>query len=264
VEKNIAERKRHEAERLHEAKFSAIGRLAAGITHEINTPLTYMRGNLEMLSEDVGRVEEPTLKGYLQEDVATVMEGVNRIANIVESMREMASQSSEKLAIHNLYATLVTALTMAYNRSKQICTIMLQDEPFAIGMDKERYRFDVCIQRQRIEQVWIVIINNALDVLKKIEPYEARSLTIRIEALGTETVTIHFHDNGGGIDEEMLPRLFDPFESTKQEGGIGIGLNIARNIVEMHHGRIEAGNREGGAFFSVTLPVACPADELEG
>ena len=256
VEKNIAEREEREIERLREAKFSAIGRLAAGITHEINTPLTYMRGNLEMLIEDIARLEESPLRGYLLEDAKTVAEGVDRIANIVESMREMASQTKETMAVRNLYATLVVALTMAYNRSKQICAITLQGDPFVIGMPKGKRRYEVCMQRQRIEQVWIIIINNALDELKKAGPYETRSLVITIEDHEAE-VTVRFKDSGGGIDPKILPKIFEPFQSTKTEGGIGIGLNVAKKIVEMHHGTIEAYNEGDGAVFVVTLPKKC-------
>ena len=261
VERNIAERKRHEGERLKEAKFSAIGRMAAGITHEINTPLTYIRGNLEILLSDIERVEDETLKAYFHEDISTVMEGVDRIASIVESMREMASQGSGKLASYNLYATLVTALTMAYNRSKQVCPVRLQGVPFEIGMEKHKYPYRVCVDHQRIEQVWLIIVNNAIDVLKQVTEYDDRFLEISIEPRGEESIAVHFRDSGGGIDEGILDKLFEPFESTKREGGIGIGLNIARNIITMHKGHIEAHNEGNGAHFIVTLPVSC--DEYE-
>ena len=258
VERNLAERKAHEEERLREVKFSTIGRLAAGITHEINTPLTYMRGNLEMMIHDIERLSDTASHFRLLEDARTVMEGVNRIASIVESMREMASHAKETMHRHNLYATLVTALTVAYNRSKQVCAITLQGEPFVIGMDREQHRFDICMQAQRIEQVWVIIVNNALDVLKRVEPYEARRLSITVKE-NRRNVTVSFRDNGGGIDEAILPKMFEPFESSKQEGGIGIGLNIAKLIIQQHGGRIEGRNEGDGALFEVTLPKECAA-----
>jgi len=256
VAKNIEERRVHEEERLKEVKFSTIGRMAAGITHEINTPLTYIKGNLELMNADISGVADEELRGYLQQDIQTVLDGVNRIASIVESMREMASHSSEKMQIHNLYATLVTALTMAYNRSKQVCTITLQGEPFAIGLSKEAHRFDVCIQKQRIEQVWVIVVNNALDALKLIEPYEKRILDISVSEADGD-VCVRFVDNGGGINETLLPRIFDAFESGKEEGGIGIGLNIAKKIVEEHGGTITASNVGSGAQFVISLPKEC-------
>ena len=240
---------------LQETKFATIGRMAAGITHEINTPLTYVRGNLEMMLEDIKSIPDNLAqKEYLLEDMQTLLGGVNRIANIVESMREMASQSTEELTSYNLYTSLITALTLSSSKSKQITKIQIQGEPFYINMDKERYNFPVRMQKQRIEQVWVVIINNAVDALKRVDDYEKRLLDITI-AQEEDAIVVRFKDNGGGIDLSILPKIFDPFESTKEEGGIGIGLNVAKRIVEDHKGRIVASNEGGGACFEVYLPL---------
>ena len=239
---------------LNEAKFSSIGKMAAGITHEINTPLTYIKGNLELMLQDINALD-PSLatKEYLLEDATTVLEGVNRIASIVESMREVASQRSDVFVHHNLYSSLITALTISYNKAKQITQISIQNEPFVIGMDKEKYQFLATIQIQRLEQVFIIIINNALDVLKHIEDFERRKLEISIQE-DQNSYSIIFQDNGGGIDPEELPNIFDPFHSTKEEGGMGIGLNVAQKIVQDHHGRILALNYNEGARFEVVIP----------
>ncbi len=253
VEKNNREREAREQERLKAAKFLAIGRLAAGITHEINTPLTYMRGNLEMMLGDIERLEPSQVKTLMLEDAQSVMDGISRIAGIVESMREMASQSSEQMEAINIYHTLQTALIMAHNRAKQITPIQLQGALFKLGMDKDAFHFSALAQRQRIEQVWVIIINNALDVLQHVEPFEKRSMNITIDET-PEEVVVCFTDTGGGIDEAMLPKIFDPFESSKTDGGMGIGLNLAKKIVDDHHGRIEASNTPEGAKFCVHLP----------
>lgn len=96
VEKNLKLHKEREKEKLLEEKFLVIGKMAAGITHEINTPLTYIKGNLELMIDDINRLDDSIKqKSHLQEDSSTILEGVNRIASIVESMREMASQAKE-------------------------------------------------------------------------------------------------------------------------------------------------------------------------
>lgn len=253
VEKNLLARRAREQERLQEAKFLAIGRLAAGITHEINTPLTYIRGNLEMMREDINLLDESDFKSTMLNDTETILGGVSRIASIVESMREMASQSKEVIEPTSIFATLYTALVMAYNRSKQITRITLQGDPFELGIDKTQYDFYAMVQKQRIEQVWIIIINNALDALKTVEPYEARRLDITINESEAEVI-VTFQDNGGGIDKTVLPKIFDAFESTKVEGGMGIGLNVAKKIIDDHRGNILAYNENDGAVFKVTLP----------
>lgn len=239
---------------LNEVKFSSIGKMAAGITHEINTPLTYIKGNLELMIQDIHSLD-PSLKAreYLIEDANTVLGGVDRIASIVESMREVAAQRSDVFMQHNLYSSLITALTISYNKAKQITPIFIQGEPFTIGMDKERYQFLATLQIQRLEQVFIIIINNALDVLKQMENFDDRKLEISIQE-DEEFYSIIFQDNGGGIDPEALPNIFEPFHSTKEEGGMGIGLNVAQKIVQDHNGELLGFNHNGGARFEVLIP----------
>ncbi|MDY0116877.1 MAG: response regulator [Sulfurimonadaceae bacterium] len=177
VLKNTALRRKQEEENLMEAKFATIGKIAAGITHEINTPLTYVRGNLELMIDDINRLDDAIKqKKHLIEDSQTLLDGVNRIASIVESMREMASQASEVSKPHNLYASLITALILTHNKAKHIAPIFLQEELFTLGMSKEKYHFCATIQSQRIEQVFVIIINNALDALKHIDNYDNRSI----------------------------------------------------------------------------------------
>ncbi len=139
VKKNLQLHKAREEENLREAKFSTIGRMAAGITHEINTPLTYAKGNLEMMIQDILKLDDAIQqKEYLIQDSRTVLEGLNRIAGIVESMREMASHTEENPMFHNLYSSLITALTLASNKAKHICEIRIQNETFKLGMDKKK------------------------------------------------------------------------------------------------------------------------------
>ncbi len=252
--KTVKYYEKHEKELLHEAKFSTIGRMAAGITHEINTPLTYLRGNIEMMQSDLHNLDESIAqKQYLLDDTQTLLDGVNRIAIIVESMREMASLTSGKVEAHNIYSSLVTALTLAYNRSKQISDITLQGELFTLSCDKNRYDFSIKCQHQRLEQVFIIIINNALDALLTIEAYDARHLRIGIEE-EPHSVVIRFEDNGGGVKASILPKIFEPFQSTKGSGGMGLGLNVAKHIIDDHYGQITASNTSEGALFEIKLP----------
>lgn len=254
VDKNINLHKEREKERLLEEKFSIIGKMAAGITHEINTPLTYIKGNLELMIQDIKELDDSVKqKKYLQEDSKTVLDGVSRIASIVESMREMASQAKEKPQENNIYSSLITALTLSHNKAKFISNITIQNKPFKLGMDKDLYAFTAPIQTQRIEQVFIIIINNALDALKLSNNFETRVLDITLRD-EDEYVVVSFKDNGGGISQEMMPNIFDSFQSSKTEGGMGLGLNVAKKIVEDHGGKIVPSNCENGALFEVYLP----------
>ena len=254
IEKNTALHKQHEEQSIREEKFATIGKMAAGITHEINTPLTYIKGNLEIMLADLDAIDDSIKqKSFLKEDIQTVLEGVDRIASIVESMREMAAQAKEPARETNIYACLITALTLSNNKAKQITKIYLQNELFDIGLKKDRFSFNACVQKQRIEQMFIIIINNALDALKRIDDFEARTLFIEVSEL-KEDIVVRFKDTGTGIDEAILPHIFDPFQSDKEEGGMGIGLNVAKRIVDDHGGKIVPSNYENGAIFDVYIP----------
>lgn len=251
VEKNIKLQQEREKERLLEERFSVIGKMAAGITHEINTPLTYVKGNLELMMQDIeGLDDELKQKQYLKDDSKVILEGVNRISSIIESMREMASQAKGMPEDGNVYSSLITALILSYNKASYIS---VQNDPFTISMDKDRYSFIAPIQKQRIEQVFIIVINNAIDALKLSQAFDTRELNISLKE-EKDHIVVSFQDNGGGINEEIMPKIFDPFQSSKVEGGIGIGLNVAKRIMQDHGGEILARNYDKGAIFEVYIP----------
>lgn len=255
VDKSTKQLEMIQKEQLESVKLSSIGALAAGITHEINTPLTYIKGNFELMRYDIDELEESVLKKRMQNDSIKIFDGIDRIANIIESMKEVSQVASEKKEIVNIYSTIVTALTVSNNSIKQITNLYLNGELFDINMDKNRLVFNAKVQKQRIEQVWIVIIKNALDQLVYIDEYDSRKLTIDISS-SEDYILIKFKDNGGGIDKDLLENIFEPFVSFKEHGGIGVGLNIAKKIIEDQNGEIVAYNEDDGAVFEVKLKIA--------
>lgn len=255
LDKNLKIQEIYQEEMIRNAKFSAIGQMAAGITHEINTPLTYVKGNFEMLVEDIiAALPDSPRKNLMLKDSKSIQDGIERIESIIETMREASQKSREQKEYVNLYELLLSSLALSYNRSKQIVTITINDKPFDLNLPKYEYTFMSCVQKQRIEQVWVIILNNALDELIKLESFEKRSLIVKIFK-ENDAVVVQFKDNAGGIDEKILPRIFEPFESTKESSGIGIGLNIAQQIVLQNNGAISAYNEDEGAVFEVRLPI---------
>ncbi|AXX94252.1 PAS domain-containing sensor histidine kinase [Arcobacter ellisii] len=253
VEKSIQKDKLHQQEQIKNAKLTSIGSLAAGIAHEINTPLTYIKGNLELMSYDIMDLPQSEIKERMSYDSEKMKEGLNRIANIVESMREMSQSSKEIKEKTNIYGTLLTSLTMAYNRSRQVCKIYLNEKLFDIdSLNKNEFIFCSKVQKQRIEQVWIIVINNALDELIKIDDYEKRVLNIFLFEEKDEIV-VKFKDSAGGIKEDILEDIFEPFVSSKEHSGMGVGLNIAKKIVDEQDGNIKAYNEDNGAVFEIRL-----------
>lgn len=252
VEKSTKQLELMQKEQLQSAKLSSIGALAAGITHEINTPLTYIKGNFELMRYDIDDLPESEAKNRMQKDSEKILEGIDRIANIIESMKEVSQVASEKKDVVNIYSTIITALTVSHNIINQTTDVYLNGELFNINFDKNRYQFYSKVQKQRIEQVWIVIIKNALDQLIYIDDYEKRKFTINIQQEG-DKIIVKFSDNAGGIDEKIIDNIFEPFISFKEHGGIGVGLNIAKKIIQDQNGEIIAYNQNNGAVFEVRL-----------
>lgn len=253
VEKSIQKDKIHQQEQIKNAKLTSIGSLAAGIAHEINTPLTYIKGNLELMKYDIFDLPQSEIQERMKQDSEKIKEGINRIANIVESMREMSQSSKEIKEETNIYATLITSLTMAYNRSRQVSRIYLNGKLFDIdSINKNEYKYLCKIQKKRIEQVWIIVINNALDELVKIDDYENRILNINIFEENNEVI-IRFKDSAGGINKEIINEIFEPFISSKVHSGMGVGLNIAKKIIDEQDGIIRAYNEDFGAVFEIRL-----------
>lgn len=247
------EHKQHLEERVQSAKFAATGKLAAGITHEINTPLTYIKANFEMMGYDVDDLQDSKEKNNIIKSMDKINDGIRRIENIVGSMREMAQYSTGKKEDANIYSSIVTAAILAFNKIKHTANVYLNGEQFDLNMDKNKYSFISNVQLQRVEQVWIIIINNAMDELIKIENFKDRILNIEISQ-NKNNIIVKFKDNAGGISDEIMEHLFDPFKGTKESSGMGVGLSIAKKIInDQHNSTIKAYNEDNGAVFEIIL-----------
>jgi len=259
LEEKVKERTKaleeEQEKKIFDAKLASIGKLAAGITHEINTPLAYIKGNIEILEMDLAHLKDKNLKKSIFKTSKTINEGVNRIAMIIESMREISKKSDNKKQNINIFNTIVVSLRMIHNRSKHICNIYLCGEIFSLDTKKNEKNFEVFCNIQRIEQVWIIILNNALDALASSKlSFKDRFISIDIKQDGN-WLNINLKDNAGGIDKTIIEQIFDPFVSTKTHAGMGIGLNVATQIIEEHNGHITAYNEDSGANFLVKLPL---------
>ncbi len=240
-------------QQVNNIKLSSIGKLAAGITHEINTPLTYIKGNMELLKMELENECSCDIKSDTLAYCDAIEDGLKRMIAIVESMREIAGVSKSEKTQINVFTTVVYAMRMVYNRAKQICNLTINGELFDMSLDKSRQKMMLLATPQRLEQIWIIILNNALDEFVNSElPFEKRFIDVRIlENLGT--ISIEIRDNAGGIKESLLSQIFEMFKSSKPQSGMGVGLTIAKAIVEDHNGIIKAYNEGGGAVFEIVF-----------
>jgi len=154
--------------RVSEIKLASIGKMAAGITHEINTPLTYMRSNIELLGYDIEDLEiQESAKKPILETISTINDGITRIKNIVDITREIANKGSCKFEKINLYSTIIHATRMVYTRAKNITPIYINDVKFTLDLDSN---FE-CIEGDAIKEKLESEGASRFDIQNALMPY---------------------------------------------------------------------------------------------
>jgi two-component system sensor histidine kinase BaeS len=219
--------------------------MTADIAHELRTPLSVMQARLEALIDGVYAIDAENLKSVL-----TQTKVLNRL---VEDLRTLSLAEAGRLELESTEVNLGALAKRAvegYRATAEAGGVRLgaaiPDEQLVVQGDP-----------LRLDQVLGNLLSNAL----RYTPSGGEVL-ISVRSAGPEKAVIEVADTGRGIPEEILPHLWDRFRrlgwnDTRAEGGSGLGLSIARKIVEAQGGRIEAANRpEGGAIFTITLPLA--------
>ncbi len=256
-QRNLLEQMKEE--KISDIKLASIGKLAAGITHEINTPLTYIKGNLELLKFDLDSIEDKKLRDAMYLSMDIIFEGIVRISGIVNAMKEVTFKSDNKIEVTNLYSTLIYALRMVHHRAKNISNVYINSNLFTLDLDINQDEFLSAISKQRIEQVWIIILNNAVDEFTKVNMnFEDKFIDITMKKV-KDKIHIFIKDNAGGIPDDILDKVFEPFISTKVDKGMGIGLNIAQKILKENGGSIKAYNDKtlkDVAVFEIVLKAS--------
>jgi signal transduction histidine kinase len=234
-------------------RLAAVGELAAGIAHEINNPLAFVRANLSLLrqhwssladalekSDGAAPADELLAEG--EELIDESLEGVDRATSIVRDVRGLAHGGSRQRTLADLNALLDGVLRMAAPQLRERARV------------ERRYGALVPVRcaPPELQQVFLNLLLNAAQAI-------GESGTIRIETRldGERGVVVHVEDDGCGIAADHLERIFDPFFTTKAVGeGSGLGLGIAHGIVRSHGGEIRVESAPGrGSRFSVHLPV---------
>jgi two-component system, NtrC family, sensor kinase len=260
-------------------KMAALGVLSAGIAHEINNPVNFIKTSTLSLQRDIDDllkvanlgillcrdfVEEPKYRELerLQDEIEyetimteipglfrSILEGIRRTDEIVRSLRTFARQDEIMTKAVDIHEIIDSALIMLRNRYKN--TINIVREYASVPM--------IPCYVGKLSQVMINILSNAIDATEKKESSEQHQITFKTELLERENrpyVVVHVADTGVGIPEELIHKVFDPFFTTKEVGkGVGLGLFITSNIVQEHKGYIEVSSPPGqGATFSIFLP----------
>ena len=247
-------------------KMASLGRLVAGVAHELNNPISFVYGNMHSLKRygerlkkyltavHAGRAasELQQLRTDLHIDrimtdleslIAGTLEGAERTRDIVEDLRRFSTSNRDKSKVFNLAHVIQTAVQWARKGGKQGLTANFD------------LADDIPVQGNagQIHQVILNLVQNAMDAT---QDSAATELTITT-TISNNKVRVAFHDNGPGIAEESLLKVFDPFYTTKPVGqGTGLGLSISYGIIEDHGGKLQVSNHpDGGAVFEIELPL---------
>lgn len=230
-------------------KLASIGRLAAGIAHEINNPLTFVSSNLEILHSIIKENPSYTSDDEVNEIFDDVSEGIKRITSIVKNVNSFSRTKDGERQEFNLNQAILSSLHLIKNRviNKLTLTTDLQDIPNSYGNVNE------------LKQVILNILINAIDALnEKGAAIESALLKITTHLDNNfDHIVLIIEDNGSGIDESKLLNIFDPFYSTKDVGeGSGLGLYVCHEIILAHNGSIDVqSQRHEGTTFTIRLPV---------
>jgi signal transduction histidine kinase len=217
-------------------ELASIATIAAGLAHEIGTPMGVIRGHAEMLES---HVESDTGRMRLR----IIQEQIDRIAGIMRSLLDMASphpQSSARLDLRRVLEDSTGFLAEKFRRREIALKL---DAPAAVFVEGDA---------SKLQQIFLNLFLNAVDAMP-----DGGELHISLGQRG-DTAEIRVADTGRGIEPEILSRIFEPFFTTKEAGrGHGLGLMVTKTILRDHGGRIEASSRIGeGTEFRIELPLA--------
>jgi two-component system sensor histidine kinase HupT/HoxJ len=259
------ELKRTQQQLLQSEKMASLGKLVAGVAHELNNPISFVLGNMHAMQryaprlkryldaihdgesrETLGKMRSELRIDHILDDLESLLtgsvEGAERTRDIVDGLKRFSAVDRDEDIEFNLAETIersVHWVTRATPTNFRVVVEVPKEIPF-FGSSGQ------------IQQVITNLVQNASDATEgQPEPL----LTITAEVDG-EMICILFRDNGPGIPEQAMGKLFDPFYTTKPVGkGTGLGLSISYGIIERHGGRLSAGNAaEVGAEFKLCLP----------
>jgi signal transduction histidine kinase len=221
---------------LQAEKLATIGRMAAGLAHELNTPLTYVVGNLEVL-------QDQQLTDDQREMLASISKGVDRIRSLGQNLLAFSRPTQEQ--------TLPVDVNAVVERALEFCHYQNLKANLQVERHLDAGRPHVDGVASQLEMALINLIVNAGQAMAGCE---RRLLTVRTRQ-DQGQVEISVADTGPGIPEHIRPTLFEPFVTTKAAGeGTGLGLSTVLMIAERHRGRIDFESGSGGTEFRLRLP----------
>jgi len=242
-----------EAELAHSERLASIGRLAAGVAHEIGNPLTGIASIAQNLVHDAKQTLENNDDEEVGEQASDILNQVSRINSIVHSLLTFSHEDK-------LSGTTFQNVLISQSVDEAVRLVRLSDQSrlinFAVSIPST---IEVSGDANQLVQVFVNLVNNACDASPANE-------TIRITgAVNDDQITIAVEDSGHGIDPAIRDQIFEPFFTTKSVGsGTGLGLSLVYSIVSKHGGRVRIDEPlDEGTRIVVNLPIAQPSGLYE-
>ncbi|MGA2992704.1 MAG: ATP-binding protein, partial [Candidatus Korobacteraceae bacterium] len=249
LEERVAEKTR-ELRRAHEQmirveKMVAIGKMAAVVAHEVNNPLAGILTYAKLIKKWVTRgLRDPAQQQEASECLDLIASESRRCGELVKNLLTFSRTAPMNLEKHNVNEIIARCVRLVEHKAG-LTGIQLQvDTDPAIPV--------IYCDAAQIEQVLLALSVNAIDAMPK-----GGNLWISSRSLPSDEIELQVRDDGVGIHPDLLPKLFEPFLTTKEVGkGVGLGLAVSKGIVERHGGRIELQSQLGvGTTFRVILPL---------
>jgi signal transduction histidine kinase/ActR/RegA family two-component response regulator len=247
-----ARRRAAEAQLLLADRLSSLGRLAAGVAHEINNPLTYTALNLELAQRAVGESGLPQAAvATLSHALAEAYDGAERVRGIVRALATFGRGDEEAVSAVDVHRALDAAIRIAENKIRYRARLVTRYDARSLVRASEL----------RLVQVFVNLLVNAADAIPEgdVDHHEIR---VRTHNGSGDRIVVEVSDTGSGILPEIRARIFDPFFTTKAVGvGTGLGLAISHGIVTALGGDISVESKPGeGATFRIALLAATTDD----
>jgi two-component system sensor kinase FixL len=236
---------RQSSELTHMQRILTVGQLSLTLAHELNQPLGAILRNAEAGELFLNR-PSPDLS-EVQDILKDICKDVQRAASVIESMRFLLKKQEPRFEVLTLHEYVDQTLGMLRSETQaHHATIQLNIPP-----DLPKVMGD----RVQLQQVLINLLMNSLDAIEGL-PRERKLIVIRARDTGDGMITVEVIDQGKGIASEIMPRLFEPLMTSKEDG-IGLGLAISKTIIDFHQGTLQAvNNTDTGARFSFSLHKA--------
>jgi len=243
VEERTAELKRMQSQMIQSEKMVAIGKLAAGVAHEINNPLTGVLTNSSLMLEDLAD-DHPW-----REDIQTIVNETLRCRKIVKGLLDFSRQTKPQRTLLDLNQVVEDTLSLVRNQ-----TVFRN---IKLAYDLDPHLPTVLADADQMRQVVLNIVLNAAEAM-----VQGGELSVATAPdVATKAVELRISDTGPGIPDEVRARIFEPFFTTKKTG-TGLGLAVAYGIIERHHGQIRIDTARGkGTTFTVSVPIGGTSDD---